>query len=194
MPAVVIPCPHCEAELKLKDRSLLGKKGKCPKCAQTFVLEEPDEVELELVAPASGAAVNAQAAVVTPEPSAPQVAGFDAPVTGPIGETGGVERMKELRRKNKKRRNFQIVIGGIMAVVLAGTFFYLKSWRDQQIRDKAAVQNRTDDEYQQKLQRNQADLETLESEAPTQGAQGEESVGRSRQISHGRAPSVMDSL
>lgn len=169
MPAVVIPCPHCQAELKLNDRKLLGKKGKCPKCAQTFVLEEPDEVELELVAPASVNTVDAQASSAPVERSAPQQISFDAPITDPIGDMGGVERMKELRRKNKKRRNFQIIVGGIMALLLAGTFFYLKSWRDQRLQEKEVATNRTDDDFQQQLRQNLTDLETLEAATPTHG-------------------------
>ncbi|MEQ9408871.1 MAG: hypothetical protein RIK87_14135 [Fuerstiella sp.] len=49
--SVTINCPNCSSGLKLPDRRLLGRKGKCPKCAHRFILEEPDEVELELVDP-----------------------------------------------------------------------------------------------------------------------------------------------
>ena len=48
MDTIQIPCPKCGTELKLRDRSLLGRKGKCPKCSHAFVLEEPEEVQLEL--------------------------------------------------------------------------------------------------------------------------------------------------
>ena len=41
MPAIRIPCPECQSVLKLKDRSLLGKMGKCPKCQHKFLLQEP---------------------------------------------------------------------------------------------------------------------------------------------------------
>ncbi|MCA9086188.1 MAG: hypothetical protein KDA81_19155 [Planctomycetaceae bacterium] len=51
MPAVTISCPKCQAELKLPDRKLLGRKGKCPKCEHRFVLTEPEEVELQLAEP-----------------------------------------------------------------------------------------------------------------------------------------------
>jgi predicted Zn finger-like uncharacterized protein len=41
MPAPVeIQCPHCAATLKLKSRDPLGKKVKCPKCAEPFVAKE----------------------------------------------------------------------------------------------------------------------------------------------------------
>ncbi len=43
-----IPCPECGSVLKLPDRSLLGKTGRCPSCRHTFVLAEPEEVELQL--------------------------------------------------------------------------------------------------------------------------------------------------
>ncbi|GAB5443045.1 MAG: hypothetical protein Fues2KO_33940 [Fuerstiella sp.] len=49
--SVTIHCPKCNSGLKLPDRSLLGRKGKCPKCQHRFVLEEPDEVQLELAEP-----------------------------------------------------------------------------------------------------------------------------------------------
>ncbi len=43
MAAISIPCPRCQAKLKLKDRSLLGKTGKCPKCQHRFLLQEPEK-------------------------------------------------------------------------------------------------------------------------------------------------------
>ncbi len=49
--SVTINCPKCSAGLKLPNRSLLGRKGKCPSCKHRFVLEEPDEVQLELAEP-----------------------------------------------------------------------------------------------------------------------------------------------
>src|SRR5689334_6056458 len=36
-----IPCPQCGKRLKLPDRSLLGKKGRCGKCRHKFLLEDP---------------------------------------------------------------------------------------------------------------------------------------------------------
>ncbi len=47
MAAISIPCPKCQSKLKLKDRSLLGKTGKCPKCQHRFVLQEPVEKATE---------------------------------------------------------------------------------------------------------------------------------------------------
>lgn len=55
MEPLLIPCPQCGKELRLRDRSLLGKKGKCPKCRHRFLLRaptegwSPDEVKMELV-------------------------------------------------------------------------------------------------------------------------------------------------
>lgn len=49
MSSTQIPCPECASVLKLPDRSLIGKTGRCPSCRHTFVLVEPaDEVQLEL--------------------------------------------------------------------------------------------------------------------------------------------------
>lgn len=49
MAGLTLPCPKCTAPLKLKDRSLLGKMAKCPRCGHKFVLQEEQEIELELV-------------------------------------------------------------------------------------------------------------------------------------------------
>ncbi|WP_166820548.1 hypothetical protein [Thalassoroseus pseudoceratinae] len=48
MSELLIPCPKCSSALKLPNRSLLGKLGKCPQCQHKFVLKEPEEVELQL--------------------------------------------------------------------------------------------------------------------------------------------------
>ena len=44
MTALVV-CPHCGKSIKLRDRSLLGKKGKCPSCAKSFLLVEQSQAE-----------------------------------------------------------------------------------------------------------------------------------------------------
>ena len=43
MAGLQIPCPQCGKTLKLPDRSLLGRKGKCPKCRHAFVMVEPSD-------------------------------------------------------------------------------------------------------------------------------------------------------
>ena len=44
-------CPHCGKSIKLRDRSLLGKKGKCPACTKSFLLQEQSAPEEEEVIP-----------------------------------------------------------------------------------------------------------------------------------------------
>jgi DNA-directed RNA polymerase subunit RPC12/RpoP len=55
MSELVVNCPKCSKGLKLRDRSKIGKKARCPKCSHVFVLTAPpepeqveDEVELKL--------------------------------------------------------------------------------------------------------------------------------------------------
>lgn len=128
MPAVVIPCPHCGKELKLRDESLIGKKGKCPGCAKTFRLEiptEPDEVELELVSPA---------------PSADSAPAPEGDLIAPVPVAGGVDRMREIRRKNRKRRNVGIIAGGLLALAIVGSFFFIRAEREKSRREKLAAE------------------------------------------------------
>ncbi len=54
---IVCLCPHCDAKLKLKNPELAGKKIKCPKCAEPFVVT-PDETDINKSArraPSAGA-------------------------------------------------------------------------------------------------------------------------------------------
>lgn len=88
MSSVTIPCPKCAADLKLPDRKLLGRKGKCPKCQHRFVLEEPDEVELTLAEPEAPPAAD-------PAPQMPAVGTSarwipDEPAAGSAAEDVGV--------------------------------------------------------------------------------------------------------
>jgi len=173
MPVIIVPCPQCGAELKLKDRRLIGKKGKCPKCTHAFRLEEPeeDEVELELVAPApSGVQATSTATDATPQTTASQIDTSSASVSPPIAETGGVERMKELRRKNKQRTKFQIAIGAVVAFLLAGTYFYVQAEKQKQAQAEAEQnQPQRNAEYDAKKAQNQSDMDSLTAYSPTRG-------------------------
>lgn len=84
MAALEIPCPKCGMLLKLPDRKLLGRKGKCSQCQHKFILEEPrpqpdaTEVQFELTekfeqAPADQTIMGTAARWVTPQaiPSQP---------------------------------------------------------------------------------------------------------------------------
>lgn len=63
--SLTINCPKCAAELKLPNRKLLGRKGKCPKCDFRFILQEPEEVQLELAQPEVPSAADQQPMVGT---------------------------------------------------------------------------------------------------------------------------------
>ena len=38
---ITVQCTHCGAQLKLKDRSKVGRKVGCPKCRKPFVIQAP---------------------------------------------------------------------------------------------------------------------------------------------------------
>lgn len=151
-----IACPQCAAVLKLKDASLLGKPGKCPKCGHRFVLKEPPErpkpdgnEERPVVAKkpkavrrvredseGSPVADPATAATKTPPEekkvlsTSMETGGFpniDAGDSGPAGTS----RMRELARKRAQtRRRGMMVLGAIglcvIGVVWAGMSFGLR--------------------------------------------------------------------
>ncbi|QDV53561.1 zinc ribbon domain-containing protein [Gimesia fumaroli] len=195
MTSIAVPCPQCKKKLKLRDKSLLGKKARCPNCKHAFVLKLPitkpaipetveaapseqvqtnpahpqtppqsenEEVKIELAQPATPV-VGTSAKWIPDEPVAPQPAAFTPPVEKPdtfaqIDTTSpgdskpvkpaatvintdasdpavpnialestdhaGVARLRELRRKNAKRRNMSILIGlALILVIGVGAFF-----------------------------------------------------------------------
>ena len=121
---ISIPCPKCSAVLKLRDSSLLGKTGKCPKCEHRFVLRDPDEVEMELVeAPAprsqrdsSGPKVGTGAQWVpdTPEPESTPLS-FGAP------EVGSLNRLRRKRRKRSLPQQIAM-LAGVVILGVAGVW------------------------------------------------------------------------
>ncbi|MCA9017164.1 MAG: hypothetical protein KDA77_17665, partial [Planctomycetaceae bacterium] len=189
MTSIAVPCPQCNKKLKLRDKSLLGKKARCPNCNHAFVLKLPvtapaiqeaapeqvqidlapstapqpkEEVKIELAQPATPVvgtsakwvpdepAETSQQAVFTPpaekpasfpqidtSPGVVQTAETSAPVIntdapGPVipnielesTEHAGVARLRELRRKNAKRRNMSILVGlALILVIGIGGYF-----------------------------------------------------------------------
>ena len=189
MTSIAVPCPQCKKKLKLRDKSLLGKKARCPNCKHAFVLKLPvsspsaseaapeqiqiepappaapqqnDEVKIELAQPAtpvvgtsakwvpdepiessqpaeftpadekSGAfpqidtsvsssrSVDTPAPVINTESTGPVVPNIDIEST----EHAGVARLRELRRRNAKRRNMSILIGlALILVIGVGAYF-----------------------------------------------------------------------
>jgi len=137
MDTIQIPCPKCGRELKLRDRSLLGRKGKCPKCGHSFVLQEADEVQLELAEPEptavghwvpdGGKTAATTSRPVTGRPQ-PNVNFGPAPVISELSSLGANDgaaaRMKAMQKKNAKRRNAGLVVGAVVALAVGGVTYY----------------------------------------------------------------------
>ena len=143
MENILIPCPKCGRELKLRDRSLLGRKGKCPKCEHSFVLQEPEEVQLELADPEPAAVGKAahwvpdgRAAATAARPVAGRPQANGAASAGSVipnmpvldANEGAASRLKDLQKKNAKRRNAGLVIGAVVALAVGGVTFYAMNY------------------------------------------------------------------
>ncbi len=143
--SIQIPCPNCGRELKLPDRSLLGRKGKCPKCAHTFILEEPPVVSLELANPdpVASATNSPSKAASTPaffeiiQPTISSQATPKETVSPAIGISpiltdldqvvkpkGTAERLKEQQRKSARQRNIGLAITALAAALIGGLVFF----------------------------------------------------------------------
>jgi hypothetical protein len=139
--SIQIPCPNCGSELKLPDRSLLGRKGKCPKCAHTFILEEPPVVALELANPEPVASVTKSPSVSTGTPAffeqfPPTKSSPSAPKEVPTPAIGfpqdladldrivkpksASERLKEQQKKNARQRTIGLAIAAVAAAMISG--------------------------------------------------------------------------
>ena len=83
MDRVEIPCPQCGKLLVLPDRTLLGKRGKCPRCAHRF----------SLVAPTGAVQFQEAAAAEGDEPTAAEAPpGFHSEPVGAARDAAGPSR------------------------------------------------------------------------------------------------------
>ncbi len=221
MTSIAVPCPQCKKKLKLRDKSLLGKKARCPNCKHAFVLQLPETAAVQSSGSSSAATsteptpppVQQRPEEITPPPSSAEIeevkidlAQPKAPVVGtsakwvpdePIepvapvaptpppqpqnqfpqidtsssassstgtpqidtgagsggfpniavesSENAGVARMRELRRKNAKRRNITIlsVIGLLLVVGIGGYFAWPQVEQSMTAKPAAPVQPQT---------------------------------------------------
>ena len=193
MSVLRIPCPKCNSELKLRDPRLLGKKGKCPKCRHAFLLQMPEleqeeEVQFEL-ADAAPAAPQAQAQVPVGTgarwvPDQPATATAEQPAAAPTSATpdaipdfssettatpsGGVGRLKEIRRKNAKRRKITAISSSVVAVLLFGSWYGYSEWKKNQPQDDDGAPG-VNAEYQEEKQRLRDASEIAKEFSPTSG-------------------------
>jgi len=125
---VQIPCPACGQVLKIRDRSLLGRKAKCPKCSHAFVMEQADEVELHLAqaAPSAGWAP-AQAPGSSPEtqPSFPVVSTVSTPAAVSAATSSAASRLRDSRKRRSKGRWLGILLGMMVLAGGGGLGYYI---------------------------------------------------------------------
>jgi Fe-S-cluster-containing hydrogenase component 2/CRP-like cAMP-binding protein len=84
-PGIRIPCPECSNELRLPDKSLLGRRGKCPTCGHKFVLVEARDESQTPPPDPQKSMMNSlkRLAASRPAPSGAQRPGPGRPGTGP---------------------------------------------------------------------------------------------------------------
>lgn len=129
MSSLEIACPECGSLLKLPDRSLLGRRGKCGKCNHRFVLTEKDvDVELEPIRAPQTPMANAGAphspanpAADADEPALPDFTARTAPASNPFatsttraavsGPSSSVAKSRNVRRRGSG-------LGGWIAALL----------------------------------------------------------------------------
>ena len=128
MPSIVIPCPECGSSLKLPDRTLLGRRGRCPSCQHTFVLTAPEEVELALAdADEPVNAVGTSARWVpdsTPQadsqPSAAaEPSGFPGIVTDPAPAAATSRRKQRPARRPRSRRQSGLIFVAVTVLAVS---------------------------------------------------------------------------
>lgn len=125
-------CPSCEANVPIKDRSLVGKKIDCPKCKYRFVVEDPatdDEKKDDAKSAKKPAAAKASAAAPAAKKPAPAAKGAPAktsPDKKPSGKAKSDDNEdgeKKPRSKKQSGSNTTMMLGiglGAVALVLLG--------------------------------------------------------------------------
>lgn len=172
MESVLIPCPKCGKGLRIRDRKLLGRRAKCPSCEHRFVLEEPEEVELEL---AESAVATGTAARWVPDGGAAQQPASASSAQGaivpelPVDE-GGTASLREMRRRNRRRRNSGIAAGGIVAVLIAGTALGIHQYRKSlPVAEVDSNRPTVNEEYRTEKEQLRENVNVASSLQPTRG-------------------------
>jgi predicted Zn finger-like uncharacterized protein len=116
---LIITCPACQRELKINDRRVLGRKGKCPKCQHVFVMEEPPEIELEEVDQEAGgqSVAPATSAAFMPPAASP----FEGIPTGPgmfPDLAHEASPLKTLKSRRRPKSLLNRLIGPVLAIVV----------------------------------------------------------------------------
>jgi hypothetical protein len=114
MSTLLIPCPQCGRELKIRDRNLLGKRAKCPGCQLTFVLEEPAGLQLG----DESAPIGTEARWVPDNPAGVVITPTASPAALPIVEPPSLRTLKQLQQRRSSGRWVQWVVG--LAVIVVG--------------------------------------------------------------------------
>ncbi|MAG93365.1 MAG: hypothetical protein CMJ48_06405, partial [Planctomycetaceae bacterium] len=144
MSRVIVVCPECAKELKLQDRSSLGKRGRCPKCEHVFVLQERQPaaaVQSQPSAAPSQASASSNDEASVPSKGDVEFQLAEAPVAAVAAQwvpdespatpaqvpnaTEGVRRLHELQRKKRKSRKTAALIGMASALGLAGVLYFV---------------------------------------------------------------------
>ncbi len=192
MQPLLIPCPQCGRELRLRDSALLGRRGKCPKCRHRFVLEHPDEAQRERLdstpAPAAQAAVETSARWVLDDlsaggdssaspPPAPVMTELVQPSVASASEPqsewidiqtacdGSVARLQRVRRKSAQRKKITLAVGTITAVTVVLLVFLTQGSRRDSIHERPRVDKQSQAE-KNSLEEDQA---LAKSASPTRG-------------------------
>lgn len=143
MEPFIILCPQCEANLKLRDRSLLGKTGKCPQCSFRFVLTEPQEVELELaetsLEPAPPVDEPRNFAENFTENFTEALPTEAEPIDIAITPESGGARLQALRRR-ERRSSLWLTVVTLMLLAGGGVYFLVTRENDakQEVRNPDA--------------------------------------------------------
>ncbi len=132
MTELMIPCPNCGKALRLPDKSMLGRRARCPRCRETFVLQLPEKKRrkrssgLEFVGEDLPPPPPAKPQEAPPQEEFPQLdtsparrqpESIDEP-------TASVASQYQARLRKKKKGN-QIVIASTLVAVAAMAGYYL---------------------------------------------------------------------
>lgn len=127
MQPLLIPCPNCGKELKLPDRRLLGRKAKCRNCGHRFLLEEPDEVELQLADETPAVGTSAEWVPDEVPGARGDVAAAAIPqiqVTDPAPTVRGKPRSRAARLRRQRQKKLWITVGSAVSGLLVAVLVF----------------------------------------------------------------------
>ncbi len=129
MPVITFRCPHCAADLKVRDDQITAAPVNCPDCRQPIVIKRDEFGHVTATAPAAPASAKASKGAKSPTPGKAASTPATKSAPAPIVREENTQALTESEAPGSRLSQNSILIlasslVGLVAILLAGVYFW----------------------------------------------------------------------